>query len=73
MSAYCPICKSDKIKIKCKGPHVGAYCQECGAFIKWLNKQEKRNLMYITNSENDDVQIIYHEPQEGAFINSVEE
>lgn len=36
----CKYCNSDKQPIlKSCGPHIGAYCSNCGKWIKWLSKK----------------------------------
>ena len=41
----CPDCKSDEFFFNWKKsePHIGIYCQRCGKWLKWANKNE-RNL-----------------------------
>lgn len=50
----CKKCQSDKVIIKQAGKMTGAYCQDCGAWIKWLNdkelKQFYKKLREETNS-----------------------
>ena len=38
----CSKCKSRDIFIKKSGNNTGLYCGDCGAWIKWLNKNEAR-------------------------------
>ena len=38
----CPKCKSRDIFTKKSGNNTGLYCGDCGAWIKWLNKNEVR-------------------------------
>lgn len=38
----CPKCKSRDVFIKKSGNNTGLYCGDCGAWIKWLNKNEIR-------------------------------
>lgn len=34
----CQYCLSENVEFKEKGPHLGAYCKDCGGFIKWVKK-----------------------------------
>ena len=36
----CQYCLSENVEFKEKGPHLGAYCKDCGGFIKWVKKGE---------------------------------
>lgn len=36
----CPKCGCDKAQIKMFKVNIGAYCVECGTYIKFLNKEE---------------------------------
>lgn len=38
----CPKCKSGDVFMKKSGNNTGLYCGDCGAWIKWLNKNEIR-------------------------------
>ena len=37
----CKYCLTTDVVLKEKGPHVGAYCANCGRWLKWLSKNEK--------------------------------
>lgn len=37
----CRYCASTKYTVREKGPHTGAFCADCGKWIKWLGKNEK--------------------------------
>ncbi len=41
MILRCPKCNSENLLIIPKGSQTGLYCSECGAWIKWLGKNEK--------------------------------
>ena len=41
----CNKCGSKELYIKEKGNQTGLYCSDCGAWIKWLSKNEKRVFM----------------------------
>lgn len=34
----CPRCLSERYEVREKGPHIGAYCEVCGTWIRWLPK-----------------------------------
>ena len=38
---FCPECRGQHIVVRPRGPHVGAYCARCGAWVKWLNSAER--------------------------------
>ena len=44
----CKKCGNDSYFTQVKGNNMGAYCCKCGAWIKWLNKDE-RNLEEIAD------------------------
>lgn len=60
----CQYCLSENVEFKEKGPHLGAYCKDCGGFIKWVKKGQKDvktvPLSFIENS-NDSRQILQNE------------
>lgn len=37
-------CKSEEFFGEQHGNHYGVYCEECGAWVKWASKNEKRLL-----------------------------
>lgn len=40
-SHKCSKCNNaDDFVITRKGPHIGLYCKKCGAWIKWIKKNE---------------------------------
>lgn len=40
---YCPYCDNEvQIVIKPSGPHLKAECGECGKYLKFMNKEEKK-------------------------------
>lgn len=54
MKFYCKNCKKEvPIKIKTVGPHIGAYCFNCGNYIKWLSKNEKKELVEKSDAKNE--------------------
>lgn len=38
----CKKCNSVNLCVEVKGNHNGLYCSDCGAWIKWLSKDELR-------------------------------
>lgn len=38
----CPKCHSKDVFIESSGPNTGLYCGDCGRWITWLNKNNKR-------------------------------
>lgn len=64
----CPKCNSKNLFVKKVGNNTGLYCVDCGAWIKWVGKNELRAFEYLTkqkhvddaNSKQDDIaNIIY--------------
>ena len=37
----CKYCLTTETVLREKGPHIGAYCANCGRWLKWLSKEEK--------------------------------
>lgn len=59
----CKKCGSTDLFTKEKGNNVGLYCADCGAWIKWLNKNEL-NAFEHSKSEMDTIIIPdYYEPK----------
>ena len=50
----CKKCGSISLHTEVKGSNTGLYCNDCGAWIKWLNKDELRA---FEHSQNDLVRI----------------
>lgn len=40
MQLVCKSCGSSELYLKQKGPNVGAYCNKCDKWIKWIGKKE---------------------------------
>ena len=64
----CPKCNSKNLFVKKVRNNTGLYCGDCGAWIKWVGKNELRAFEYLTkqkhvddaNSKQDDIaSIIY--------------
>lgn len=53
----CKKCGSVIVHVKENGTQIGLYCSECGAWIKWLGKDDKRlaELQIQDNKELDKV------------------
>lgn len=50
----CPKCGSIDVYIKENGTQTGLYCGDCGKWIKWLGKEEKRLVeRWIESSKQD--------------------
>lgn len=48
----CKKCGSTDLFTKEKGNNVGLYCSDCGAWIKWLSKDELRAFEHSQKSNN---------------------
>ena len=69
MTGYsCPKCNSKELFVKKSGNNTGLYCGDCGAWIKWVGKNELRAFEYLTrqkhvddasSKQNDIANIIY--------------
>ena len=63
----CKKCGSTSLHTEVKGNNTGLYCDDCGAWIKWLNKDEVRAFEYSQklsgnsnkNKKEDIAKIIY--------------
>ena len=55
----CKKCRSVSLHTEVKGNNTGLYCDDCGAFQKWLGKDELRAFVYsmreATKEENEAV------------------
>lgn len=36
----CKKCGSTNLEVRKSGPHIGLYCKDCGAWNRWLKKEE---------------------------------
>ena len=46
----CKKCGSISLHTEVKGNNIGLYCDDCGAWIKWLRKDELRAFEYANKS-----------------------
>jgi len=46
----CKKCGSVSLHTEVKGNNIGLYCDDCGAWIKWLGKDELRAFEYANKS-----------------------
>lgn len=49
----CNKCGSIDLYIKEKGNQTGLYCSDCGAWVKWLSKDEKRAFEHSKENEKN--------------------
>lgn len=78
----CKKCGSISLHTEVKGNNTGLYCDDCGAFQKWLGKNELRAFEYANKSRSlratakvyDDV-FVNNEVNErlGRFIDGIDE
>lgn len=47
----CERCGSISLHTEVKGNNIGLYCDDCGAWIKWLGKDELRAFEYAKQTE----------------------
>lgn len=50
----CPKCNSKNLFVKKAGNNTGLYCGDCGAWIKWIGKNELRAFEYLTKQKHVD-------------------
>lgn len=50
----CNKCGSMSLHTEEKGNNIGLYCDDCGAWIKWLGKDELRAFKHSKNTNSDD-------------------
>lgn len=48
---YCKKCKSTSLHTEVKGNNTGLYCDDCGAWQRWLGKDELRAFEYSQKSQ----------------------
>lgn len=49
----CKKCGSISLHTEVKGNNTGLYCNDCGAWVKWLGKDELRAFEYAQSQNND--------------------
>lgn len=49
----CKKCGSVDLFTEVKGNNTGLYCSDCGAWIKWLNKNELRAFEHATTKQEN--------------------
>ena len=42
MNDKCPKCNNTSFIVRNVGPHVGLYCEKCGAWIRWIKQHKKK-------------------------------
>ena len=50
----CKKCGCDQFHFVERKQHIGAFCMHCGFFLKWLDKREKRLIVFTQGSEDND-------------------
>ena len=50
----CPKCNSKNLFVKKVGNNTGLYCGDCGAWIKWVGKNELRVFEYLNRQKHVD-------------------
>ena len=59
----CKKCGSISLHTETKGNNVGLYCDDCGAWIKWLGKDELRAFEHAHKYK-----CIVKMPEEGVYL-----
>lgn len=52
----CKKCGSISLHTEVKGNNTGLYCDDCGAWIKWLGKDELNAFNHAKKEENKDIE-----------------
>jgi len=60
----CSNCGCTTFERKQKGPHIGAYCLECGTWIKWLPKTSNSPKMQESDGLYERVDLYQQELKE---------
>ena len=50
----CRKCGSTSLYTENKGNNIGLYCSDCGAWIKWLSKDELRAFKHSQKNQSDE-------------------
>lgn len=53
----CKKCGSVSLHTEIKGSNTGLYCDDCGAWIKWLGKDELRAFEHSQKTKNNDISL----------------
>lgn len=53
----CKKCGSISLHIEVKGNNTGLYCDDCGAWVKWLGKDELRAFEYSQKDNKNDISL----------------
>jgi len=62
----CKKCGSLDVFIKPNGTQTGAYCSDCGAWIKWVGKDEQR-LIERQIERNKEIAVVEEEEEEIVY------
>ena len=54
----CPKCNSKNLFVKKVGNNTGLYCGDCGAWIKWVGKNELRVFEYLNRQKYVDEEML---------------
>lgn len=65
----CKKCGSTSLHTEVKGNNTGLYCDDCGAWVKWVGKDELRAFEYSQNIKKVDSEMRDVTPEEQASIN----
>ena len=73
----CKKCGSISLHTEVKGNNVGLYCDDCGAWIKWMSKDELRAFEYSKTTQptssqtmNDGIYIEFFAVKDGVRYNA---
>ena len=71
----CKKCGSISLHTEQKGNSIGLYCDDCGAWIKWLGKDELRafehakEVVITTNNQNNNDKSRQYESMQDSYLN----
>ncbi len=51
INKYRCVCGNSTFFVKDVPPHTGLYCDRCGKFFKWLNKDDKQFVKHLSGGK----------------------
>lgn len=71
----CKKCGSISLHTEAKGSNIGLYCNDCGAWQKWISKDDFRAFKYndTVKKENEDKQKVYDAISKPTCVNFSDE
>lgn len=60
----CKKCGSVSLHTEAKGNNTGLYCDDCGAWQKWINKDELRAFEYAQSQNKEEIVLTHKNTKE---------